>query len=512
MTTRELNLKLNLTPNTKEVRGELNRVVEQIGSIRHQAIKLKVLNESPQTLTTLLKYQKAAADQQRRYESHPLVQSAKRQEDMASAMHQAGLKLNTLNIKAKIDVDALTKDTQRKLESHPLNIKAKVQEENLAAAHAKAMEKALGKEQRAQWQPKTIFGHIAKALGGKAPSAEAQAAGGLKGAGAEAGALATIPGVGAAIGAVGAVGGAIGMLGDVAMSTVGKLSPGAMQRFNYALDDVQAVIGKALLPVINLMTDGLRLVGDVLNSILPSTDDMTAALSPIEEIFDTLRETFTEMAPVLKEVGHLLLEGLVVSLKLVADGIKIVASFIEGFFKGLGEGAGLDEVSDDAQKKINDVFRKAFEPILEGDKIKPNVTAKEWADVMKKMTPEMFAEAEKIKKEDKKLKSSVGTAARSVTFESQESAAKKVYQAAQMGGVSRKRSIEDLLGEGSPMMQVLNSIDKWVTWIADKMGAAGQAAGQAAGAAGDWGSYLWNSATHWPWDMSWDKKNFKQGG
>ncbi len=474
-------LNVNLAPNIAEVRKALSDLSAQIADARKKGIDLKVKTETPQALKDLLSHQRAAADQQRRYAASPLVQRAQREEGMAaakgdrtlalnvkniqakidvdklSADTQRRLNLHPLNIQAKIDADKLARDTQRQIEAHPLNIKARIAEDNRAAQHRKSMDEALDKERRAQWNPKTIFGSLAKVLGAKAPSAEAQAAGGLKGAGAEVGALGTIPGVGPALAGISAVSKALSVLGSTAESTVGKFAPGALLRFNYVMDDVQATIGEALLPVLNLMTDGMRLVGDTLASILPSTDDMTAALSPISEIVDTLREALGEVAPDLKDLGKTLLQGLAVGLQLAADGVKLLVKFLEALFSSAGDAAGQAE-------KTGKTFAAAVSAWDVAKLVKEGKTPEEARKIL--------ADRGKVEvgKDGKPLASSVGKAARAISFSSQEEAAKQVYKAAQFGGTTKKVGIEDLLGEGSPMLKVLNSIDAWVKDIASKMG------------------------------------------
>src|SRR5579885_455223 len=70
---------------------------------------------------------------------------------------------------------------------------------------------------------------------------------------------------------------------DAALATVGKASPATMARMNMAWDDMLAVIGRALIPVVELLTAGFRLLGDFLASILPPTAEVREALGGFYE-------------------------------------------------------------------------------------------------------------------------------------------------------------------------------------------------------------------------------------
>src|SRR5262245_12484524 len=62
--------------------------------------------------------------------------------------------------------------------------------------------------------------------------------------------------------------------GLVAFKAVSLASPGTIQRFNYALQDTIAVFGQRLAPVLEgVIIPGLRLLGDVFNTILPDAKD-----------------------------------------------------------------------------------------------------------------------------------------------------------------------------------------------------------------------------------------------
>lgn len=141
---------------------------------------------------------------------------------------------------------------------------------------------------------------VASGLGG--------AAGGAGAAGA-AGAMGGLAGAAmAAAGPIGAVAAVLGVLKDATISLGGAASPVALQRFQMAVDDTAATLGRIFVPVLELFTDGVRLAGDVLASILPTTSEMREALAPFRDALGDLRDAFATMAPVLRPLIKGLLE------------------------------------------------------------------------------------------------------------------------------------------------------------------------------------------------------------
>lgn len=105
----------------------------------------------------------------------------------------------------------------------------------------------------------------------------------------------------------GVVSGIVGSLTSMA----GKASPALMEQFSYALEDVQGVIGGTFLPILRLMTEGVRLFGDVMATILPSTSEVASVLQefrgPLNEIIGEIRQLAVDFGPLIKDV---LLTGL----------------------------------------------------------------------------------------------------------------------------------------------------------------------------------------------------------
>jgi len=249
--------------------------------------------------------------------------------------------------------------------------------------------------------------------------------------------LGGIVGPGAAVG--GAVGGAIGQAGGTvaglvapfraATSAIGsfveKANPKAMERLNIAFDDVTAVVGQALTPVIEALTPAVRLFGDFLKSILPSADEFKDALAPFGELLSELRDSLAPVAPIIKDT-------LVTGLRLLGEALRIVLIPIKALFRLLGDLFG-----------------------VEGDKAAP-------------------------------LKSSVGAASRQIRFEDPTTAARGVYQAAFMartGAGAREKTpldkigekidsasawLEKIFGADSEVVQTLTGIAKDVAAFAEK--------------------------------------------
>ena len=71
-------------------------------------------------------------------------------------------------------------------------------------------------------------------------------------------------GLGKFVGATGAAVGAVMSLGQTIGALVGKANPALLQRFEQTLDDVSAVVGRALIPVFETITSVMRAFGDTL--------------------------------------------------------------------------------------------------------------------------------------------------------------------------------------------------------------------------------------------------------
>jgi hypothetical protein len=129
---------------------------------------------------------------------------------------------------------------------------------------------------------------------------------------------------GAALGAIGgAAAGILGVavqLGQAVASLVGMASPATVQLFTNALEDMQAVIGAALVPVLDAITPIIRLAADTLitfvGSIGNSIGQMISAFMPVlKELFDffgregqVIAQVVAALTPVVNGIAKAFLE------------------------------------------------------------------------------------------------------------------------------------------------------------------------------------------------------------
>lgn len=108
-------------------------------------------------------------------------------------------------------------------------------------------------------------------------------------------------------------------------------APGAIKFFQMALEDVQGVIGRSFVPILNMMRDGVRLFGDILATILPDTREMNAAMSFLRggfnEFRDALKDAFAELGPIIKA-------GLITGIKVLSSVLAVVAKSIAAVTRG----------------------------------------------------------------------------------------------------------------------------------------------------------------------------------
>lgn len=81
---------------------------------------------------------------------------------------------------------------------------------------------------------------------------------------------------------------------------VGKASPAAVNRLNYAWDDFDATIGHKLLPVTETWTDVVRDLGAVTMEMLPSQKEVKAVVDELKPSLKELRNTAMAVLPTFK--------------------------------------------------------------------------------------------------------------------------------------------------------------------------------------------------------------------
>lgn len=133
----------------------------------------------------------------------------------------------------------------------------------------------------------------------------------------------------------------VGML----TSFAGKANPAALRLFNEANEDVQAVIGRTFVPMLNAMRDGVRLFGDVLASVLPDTSEVTSALSTFQEAFRDFRSSVSEA---MGEFGPVIRTGLLLVIRALGDAaawamrqLQPLVHWLGEFFRPIREALGL---------------------------------------------------------------------------------------------------------------------------------------------------------------------------
>lgn len=95
---------------------------------------------------------------------------------------------------------------------------------------------------------------------------------------------------------------------------VGKANPAVLERFNDVFEDVEAVIGVRLIPLVEHWTNGLRVLVDFLHSVLPSTAEFQRFFAEYKPLLNDVREALREMAPLIKDI-------LLVSIRLATQAL-----------------------------------------------------------------------------------------------------------------------------------------------------------------------------------------------
>ncbi|MDE2103621.1 MAG: hypothetical protein KGL39_40660 [Patescibacteria group bacterium] len=101
---------------------------------------------------------------------------------------------------------------------------------------------------------------------------------------------------------------------EILVSFAAKASPGIYKRYQIALEDAQAVIGQAFLPILQHMTNAVRWFGDVLANVLPSAQEVRDALAPIAPLFADIA---TDLKQIAVDAGPGIREFLIANLKLL---------------------------------------------------------------------------------------------------------------------------------------------------------------------------------------------------
>jgi hypothetical protein len=138
---------------------------------------------------------------------------------------------------------------------------------------------------------------------------------------------------GAATGLAGLSSAATGAIaGLVAFKSVALASPASMQRFRLVAEDTAAVIGDRLRPVLEILTGAFRLLGDFLETVLPSADEFRDILAPVTGFLSELRDALASIAPVVRDVLVVAFKALGVALNALMVPIRFLVGFLQGLF------------------------------------------------------------------------------------------------------------------------------------------------------------------------------------
>jgi hypothetical protein len=132
--------------------------------------------------------------------------------------------------------------------------------------------------------------------------------------------------IGAAIAGLSLMKQAIQSLTETIAGFVQVASPAAFKRWEYTVRDLEGVIGRTLIPILELLTSWLRTMADILAKILPSAAEMSEALRPLREGLLSLGETMKELYSMIGPLVNLLIQGLI---KAIGDTISWISKLIQ---------------------------------------------------------------------------------------------------------------------------------------------------------------------------------------
>lgn len=141
--------------------------------------------------------------------------------------------------------------------------------------------------------------------------------------------------LGPALEALGQLPGVLKGILEAGVSMAAKLSPGAMKQFSVALEDAQATIGQAFLPVLQELIPRVREMGTIIAQALPSDEEMRDWFGGL---FDSIRDLVQEVSPMIGPILKTLVGGVTVVtnvLSTLASAFNFVASTISRVIKVL---------------------------------------------------------------------------------------------------------------------------------------------------------------------------------
>jgi hypothetical protein len=173
-----------------------------------------------------------------------------------------------------------------------------------------------------------------------------------------AGAIGRIATVGAASAA------AMTTFGSAITGIVAKANPAVAAQFTLALNDLLAVIGQALTPVLKIVTEVTRLFADTLLAVSDTVGGaLTSVFQSLVPVIESMLEVFAEFAVIAAEVLKAVAPLIVVVLKGFTDIFKWIAEKIKEVLALFGISTGDVEVKKGAS--VGAAVRSASETSVE---------------------------------------------------------------------------------------------------------------------------------------------------
>ena len=122
-----------------------------------------------------------------------------------------------------------------------------------------------------------------------------------------------------------------GILGTMTMFAA-KMSPAQFKMMSMAVEDFQATIGQAFLPIMQMMTKVIRDLGDIFANLLPNTSEVMDAIGPLSDAIDDMMDSFKDLAA---EVGPLIRDVLISALRVLGNIAAGTARMITLLVQGL---------------------------------------------------------------------------------------------------------------------------------------------------------------------------------
>lgn len=139
----------------------------------------------------------------------------------------------------------------------------------------------------------------------------------------------------------------VGAMGLAITGLVAKANPAVAQQFTLALNDTFAVIGQALVPILKVATEILRMFGDMILSVSESIG------GTLGTVFESMIPVFEALFAVFAQVGQIVAEVFVAVAPLilvVMRGIKDLFDWISNAIREVLAFAGIDIAEPDIKK------------------------------------------------------------------------------------------------------------------------------------------------------------------